>query len=245
MLLATSLPDGGVSAYNLGSKIVLFVTGLVDTAILAVMLPYFSMLVARNRRVSVKRELSFFLLLATFITVPISAGLFLWSEPIVRLIFEGGRFDGSATEQVTRVMQYSLVQLPFFVCNSLLLKFSMAIRNVITISAVAFVGLLFNIAAGIILMQHMGVGGIALGASLSILVSTILLLLILARNGYVTGLDAVIMFLNWMLFITLLMCFHFQSRPSIYVTILAYVVLMGGYAISLKTDKKLILKANS
>jgi L-asparagine transporter-like permease len=76
-------------------------------------------------------------------------------------------------------------------------------------------------------------------------VSTILLLLILARNGYVTGLDAVIMFLNWMLFITLLMCFHFQSRPSIYVTILAYVVLMGGYAISLKTDKKLILKANS
>ena len=245
MLLATSLPDGGVSAYNLGSKIVLFVTGLVDTAILAVMLPYFSMLVARNRRVSVKRELSFFLLLATFITVPISAGLFLWSEPIVRLIFEGGRFDGSATEQVTRVMQYSLVQLPFFVCNSLLLKFSMAIRHVITISAVAFVGLLFNIVAGIILMRHMGVGGIALGASLSILVSTILLLLILARNGYVTGLDAVIMFLNWMLFITLLMCFHFQSRPSIYVTILAYVVLMGGYAISLKTDKKLILKANS
>ncbi len=243
MLLATSLPDGGVSAYNLGSKIVLFVTGLVDTAILAVMLPYFSMLVARNRLVSVKRELSFFLLLATFITVPISAGLFLWSEPIVRLIFEGGRFDGSATEQVTRVMQYSLLQLPFFVCNSLLLKFSMAIRHVITISAVAFVGLLFNIVAGIILMPHMGVGGIALGASLSILVSTILLLLILARNGYVTGLDTVIMFLNWMLFITLLMCFHFQSRPSIYVTILAYVVLMGGYAISLKTEKKLLIKA--
>jgi murein biosynthesis integral membrane protein MurJ len=244
MLLAMSLPDGSVSAYNLGSKIVLFVTGLVDAAILAVMFPYFSMLVARNRLVSVKRELSFFLLLATFITVPISAGLFLWSEPIVRLIFEGGKFDGSATEQVTRVMQYSLVQLPFFVCNSLLLKFSMAIRHVITISVVAFVGLLFNIVAGMTLMQYMGVGGIALGASLSILVSTILLLLILVRNGFVPGFDAVVMFLNWMLFITLVMCFHFQSRPSIYVIILAYVVLMGGYAMSLISDKKLMIKAN-
>src|SRR5690606_38972153 len=111
----------------------------------------------------------------------------------VRIIFEGGSFGSNATEQVTRVMQYSLVQLPFFICNSLMLKFAMANRRVITISAVAFVGLMVNIVAGILLMKHMGVGGIALGASLSVLVSTILLLLVLFRNSYVTGLDAVFM----------------------------------------------------
>jgi murein biosynthesis integral membrane protein MurJ len=245
MMLAMSLPEGSVSAFNLGTKVVLFVTGLVDTAILAVMLPYFSLLVARNRLVSVKRELSFFLLLATFIAVPVSALIFLWSEPIVRLIFEGGSFGGSATEQVTRVMQYYVVQLPFFICNSLLLKFSMANRRVIIIGAVAFIALLVNIGAGLMLMKHMGVGGIALGTSLSMLVSTVLLLLVLLKNGYVTGLDAVIMLMNWLLFITLLMCIHFQSIPSIYVTIIAYVVLMGGYAISLKSDKTLMIKANN
>ena len=236
-MLAMSLTEGSVSAFNLGTKVVLFITGLVDTAILAVMLPYFSLLVAKNRLLSVKQELSFFLLLATFISVPISAGLFLWSEQIVRIIFEGGSFGSNATEQVTRVMQYSLVQLPFFICNSLMLKFAMANRRVITISAVAFVGLMVNIVAGILLMKHMGVGGIALGASLSVLVSTILLLLVLFRNSYVTGLDAVFMMVSWMLFITLLMCIHFRSIPSIYMTIFAYVLLMGGYVRSLKFAK--------
>jgi peptidoglycan biosynthesis protein MviN/MurJ (putative lipid II flippase) len=141
-------------------------------------------------------------------------------------------------------MQYSIVQLPFVVCNFLLLKFATATRHVIAISAVAFVGLLVTIGAGILLMKHMGIGGIALGASLSMLVSTVLLLLVLLRNGYVTGLDTVIMLLNWLLFITLLMCFHFQSVPSIYVTILAYVVLMGGYFNSLKYDKNMTARTN-
>lgn len=244
MMLAMSLPEGSVSAFNLGAKVVLFITGLVDTAILTVMLPYFSLLVAKKRLLSVKRELSFFLLLATFISVPFSAVMFLWSEPIVRLIFEGGSFDSGSTEQVTRVMQYYVVQLPFFICNSLLLKFAMANRRVITISAVAFIGLLVNIGAGILLMKHMGVGGIAMGTSLSVLVSTILLLFVLVRNRYVTGLDAVIMIQTWLLFITLLMCIHFQSIPSICVTILAYVVLMGGYLNSLKSDKILTARTN-
>ena len=243
-LLAMSLPGGNVSAFNLGNKVVLFITGLVGAVISAVMLPYFSSLVTRNKLVAARRELSFFLLFATFVSVPISAGLFLWSEPIIRLIFEGGSFDSSATGQVTRVMQYSIVQLPFVVCNFLLLKFATATRHVIAISAAAFVGLLVNIGAGILLMKHMGVGGIALGASLSILVSTVLLLLVLVRNGYVAGLDTVIMLLNWLLFITLLMCFHFQSVPSIYVTILAYVVLMGGYFNSLKYDKNMTARTD-
>jgi hypothetical protein len=72
----------------------------------------------------------------------------------------------------------------------------------------------------------------------------VLLLLVLLRTGYVTGLDTVIMLLNWLLFITLLMCFHFQSVPSIYVTILAYVVLMGGYFNSLKYDKNMTARTN-
>jgi murein biosynthesis integral membrane protein MurJ len=237
-LLAMSLPGGSVSAFNLGTKVVLFITGLLGAAVSAVMLPYFSLLVARSQLVAARRELSFFLLLATFISVPVSAGLFLWSEPIVRLIFERGSFDSDATGQVARVMQYSIVQLPFFVCNSLLIRFATATRHVMAICAVSFLGLLVNIGAGILLMKHMGVGGIALGASLSVLTSTLFLLMVLVRYGYVTGLDMIIVMLNWLFFLTLLMCFHFQSVPGIYVTLLAFVVLMGGYLNSLKSTQE-------
>jgi putative peptidoglycan lipid II flippase len=228
-MLAMSLPGGGVSAFNLGNKVVLFATGLVGTAVGTVMLPYFSTLVSKNRLVSARRELSIFLLFATFISVPISALIYMWSEPIVRLIFEGGVFDSNATAEVTRVMQYSVVQLPFFICNSLLLKFATATKHVFAISAVAIVGLLVNVAASMILMRHMGVAGIALGMTASMLVSTVLLVLVLVRHWHITGFDAVVMLLNWLLYLTLLMSVHFESMPSIFAVVLAYVILLAGY----------------
>ena len=239
-LLAISLPEGNVSAFNLGNKVVLFVTGLVSTAISTVMLPYFAALIAKNHLMSARRELSFFLLFATFVSVPISVGLYIWSEPIIRLMFEGGTFNRESTELVTRVMQYAVVQLPFFVCNALLLKFATASKHVFAISAVAAIGLLVNISASIFLMKHMGVAGIALGASVSMMFSTMLLVLILVRYWHISRFDALIMLLNWLLFITLLVSLHFQSLSSAYVTIFAYAILLIGYFRSLIFDDFLI-----
>lgn len=235
-LLALSLPEGSVSALNLGNKVVLFVTGLVGAGISTVMLPYFSSLVAKKHLVTVRRELSFFLLIATFVSVPISAVLYVWSEEIIILIFAGGSIGVESTGLVARVMQYAVVQLPFFVCNALLLKFATATKHVVTICVVAIVGLLVNVAASILLMKYMGVAGIALGGSISVLVSTVLLVLVLVRYWHITCFDAVIMLLNWLLFVTLLVCVHFKSVPSIYVTLSAYAVLLLGYLNSLKYD---------
>ena len=243
--LAMSLPEGSVSALNLGNKVVLFVTGLVGAAVSTVMLPYFSSLAAKNHLVSARRELSFFLLISTFFSVPISAALYVWSEEIISLIFASGSVDVAATGQVSRVMQYAVVQLPFFVCNALLLKFATATKHVVTISVVAIVGLLVNIGASILLMQHMGVAGIALGGSVSMLVSTVLLVLVLVRYWHITWFDAVIMLLNWLFFVTLLVCVHFKSVPSIYVIISAYAVLLLGYFNSLKYDGALKVRLSN
>jgi putative peptidoglycan lipid II flippase len=236
-MLAMSLPEGAVSAFNLGNKVVLFVTGLVGTAMTAVMLPYFSAMVSKNHLVTARRELSLFLLFATFVSVPVSAGMYIWAEPIIRLAFEGGTFGNDSTAVVTRVMQYSVVQLPFFICNALLLKFATATRHVIAISAVAIVGLVVNVVACLLLMRHMGVAGIALGMSISMLVSTVLLTLVLVRYWHITWFDAVVMLMNWLLYGTLLIGVHFGSTPSIVVTIIAYLVLLAGYFKSWSFDE--------
>lgn len=238
-LLAMTLPDGSVSAFNLGSKVVLFITGLVSTTVTTVMLPYFSTLVAKNHLMSARRELSFFLLLATFISIPISGIFFVWADFIVRLLFEGGAFDTKATEQVVRVMQYAVVQLPFFVCNAILLKFATATKHVISISLIAILSLLVNIGVSFLLMKHMGVAGIALGSSVSVIFATVLLVLALVRFWHISKFDALVMLLNWLLFLTLLMGLHFRSVTSVYAVILAYVVLLFGYFSSLNAEKLL------
>jgi murein biosynthesis integral membrane protein MurJ len=236
-LLAMSLPEGGVSAFNLGNKVVLFCTGLFSAAVSTVMLPYFSVLVAKNHMVSARHELSFFLMLATFVSVPISVILYLESIPIIRLIFEGKTFDSSATGLVAQVMQYAVIQIPFFVCNSLILKFATATKHLFIINVVALVGLVINIGASILLMKYIGVAGIALGASVSMLLSTVMLLLVLVRYQHMSVFDALIIMLNWLLFVTLLICLHFQSVARIYVIMIAYITLLIGYYNSMKFDK--------
>lgn len=232
-LLAMSLPSGAVSALNLGSKIVLFITGLVSTVITAVILPYFSSLVVKNHLVAARRELSLFLLFSTFTSVPISFGMYVYSEQIIRLIFEGANFNDSGLTEIVRVMQYSVVQLPFFVCNALLLKFAVATKHVFAICIVAIIGLLITIGSSLLLMSHMGVAGIAFATSIAMLFSTTVLVLILVRYWHINYFDALILLFSWLLFITLLMGVHFKSVPSIYATILAYMTLIVAYFSSL------------
>ena len=234
--LAMSLPGGSVSALNLGNKVVMFVTGLVGAAISSVMLPYFSALVAKNQLVSARRELSFFMLSTTFVSVPISAGLFVLADPIVHLLFQRGSLDADAVGLVVRVMQYAVVQLPFFVSNALLLRFATATRHVMAICVTAILGLLVNVGLSMFLIEHMGVAGIALGSSVSMLLSTVLLVLVLVIYRHVSLVDAVATMLNWLLFLTLLVSLHFRSYPGIGVTLVAYSILFGGYIRSLTEE---------
>ncbi len=231
--LAISLPEGAISALNLGNKVVFFVTGLLGTAISTVMLPYFSELIIKRHIISARRELSFFVLLSTFISVPICIVLFVESELIIRLMFEGRAFSSGDTKLVARVMQYAVVQIPFFVCNSILFKFAIATKHVFATSIIAFLGLLVNIGASIFLMKYMSVGGIALGASVSMLFSTGILILVLVRYWHISKFDALVIFLNWLLFVTFLMCLHFESITGSYAIFFAYVILLIGYFRSL------------
>jgi putative peptidoglycan lipid II flippase len=234
-LLAMTLSDGAVSVLNLGSKVVLFVTGLLGAVVTTVMLPYFSKIMARNRLLEARRELSFFLLTATFIAVPLSIGIYFLSSHIVDFMLMGGDFSEDTKGEVARVMKYSVVQLPFFVCNALLLRFAISTKHVQAVFVITIFGLIANVLISMFFMSHMGVPGIALGGSVAMLISTIFLALMLVRHWHIMLLDLIIILLNWMLFITLLISVHFSNLPSVYIVAIAYIVLMAGYFRSLIT----------
>lgn len=78
-------------------------------------------------------------------------------------------------------------------------------------------------------MRFMGVPGIALGASLSMVISTTLLLGILGWYRHIGFMDVVTLLLNWMLFITLLISIHFGSTPGIILTVFTYIILLAAY----------------
>ncbi len=226
--MASTLEEGSVAALGLGTKIVAFITGLVSAGVATVILPHFSAFMARNRLLDVRNELSFFLLAATVITIPVSLVLFAGAEFIVRLLFEGGAFTAADVKQVTRVMSYGIIQLPFFTINLLVLNSAIATGHAWRVMTASLFALSVNVGLNLVLMQHSGVAGIALAASLSVAVSACFMLLLFNRLGHISWVDLVMIGLSWMLYTTLIISLQYHSYAGIGVTIIALVFLLYG-----------------
>ena len=226
--MASVLPAGSVAALGLGSKAVIFITGLVGAAIASVVLPYFSRYMAQNRLLDARQELSFLLLAGTAISIPASVLLHLLSGPFVRLAFEGGAFGAAEASLVSRVMAYGILQLPFFVINVLLLKFAIATRHSGRVMLAAGIGLGANILFNLVLMSRIGVPGIAISMTLAMAVAAGLMLLLFCRLGDVSWVDLVFIVTNWVLYLALAVCLHYGSYAGATAAILAFAFLVLG-----------------
>jgi len=229
-LLAMGLPEGGVSTFNLGNKVVLLITGLIGAVISTVMLPYFSLLIERNNLFTARKELSVFVLFLTFFFIPIAVIFFVWAIPITNVIFANSHLTFEDIDQVAKVMQYAVIQVPFFACNILLLRFSVAMKHVYTIMVIAFLGLVVDVIAVLVLMRFLGVAGVALGASISIVITTIFLVASLVFYRHISLMDFVVIIVNWLLFITFVLSVYFDSSSGMVITGGAYFILLYTYS---------------
>jgi len=225
-ILAMQLPTGSVSALNLGTKIILFINGLAVAAVTSVILPYFSQLISKNNLSAARLELSFFLAVITVISIPLCLILFTWSDWIVATLFSQGAVDANEKNTVAKVMLLSAIQIPFLMSSAVLLKFYIANKQVIQISIVSFLALLINVIVSIILMSKIQVFGIAVGASISVIFSTVILILMLVYYRYITLLDASKILTHWLIFCTLITCLYFKNSVGIIISILLSLLLL-------------------
>jgi len=233
--MASVLPEGSVAALGLGSKAVLFATGLIGAAIASVVLPYFSRYMAQNRLLDARRELSFLLLTGTVITIPVTLALHLLSEPFVRLAFEGGAFGSAEVGIVSRVMANGVLQLPFYVVSVLLLKFAIATRHSGRVMLAAGIGLAANILLNLVLMERLGAPGIALSMTLAAALAAGLMLLLFCRLGDVAWVDMVFISTNWVLLLALTVCLHYASYAGAVAAGIAFLFLvLGEWAMTFK-----------
>lgn len=226
MGMAATLPEGAVSALGLGNKVVLFIAGVVGTAVATVILPYFSRILVHNRVMDARRELSFFIAAGTLLTVPVSIALLLVAERLVELLFFGGQFASHDVQAVARVLEYSVLQVPFFTVNVILLEFAIAARRPARVTLASLVGLCLNVTLNLALMPRLGAPGIALATTLSLAFATVVLLLLFHREGHIAWVDLITICLSWMLFITLAVCLHYRSYAGVIATLLALVFLV-------------------
>lgn len=169
--LAGLLAPGNVAALSYGGKMASLLLALGALPLGAVVLPHFSVQASRSQW----RELRVTLIQWSGIVIAVGAPLALagivFSESIVRLLFERGAFSAADTVLVARVQAVLLLQIPFYLPGILCVRVLMALQQSRLMMVVALVYVATNVATSLMLLRWFGVIGIALGITLGYVVA--------------------------------------------------------------------------
>jgi putative peptidoglycan lipid II flippase len=164
--MAAMLGSGSVAALNYANRIIAPVVILGATALSTAALPYFSQLAAGGDLAGCKHTLKRYSALTLLVTTPVTLFLIAFSRPITRLLFERGAFTSADTRLVSVVQMGYALQIPFYVCGMLFVRFLSSIKRNDVLMYGAAMNLLLDIILNLVLMRFWGVAGIALSTSL-------------------------------------------------------------------------------
>ena len=175
-LLASLLPEGSVSYLYYADRLVQFPLGIFAIAAATAVLPSLSRQAADKDFHSMKGTFAYALNLVLFITIPAMVGLIVLREPIVALLFKRGAFDHDTTQMTAYALLWYAVGLWAFSAVRIVLSTFYALQDTVTPVKIASISIIANIVFGIVLMQWMAHGGLALATSLASMVNLAFLL---------------------------------------------------------------------
>ena len=191
-VLASGLVGGSIAALNFANRINSLPYGVIGVAITTVLFPTLSELAASHRMDELKATVSGGLRTLAFILVPMTVGVYLFREPLVRLIFERGAFTAGGTQMTAEALQFYALGILFFGWMDLLNRTFYALQDTRTpmIIAVASVGL--NIILNLLLIGPLRHAGLALGTAIAGMAAALSLLYMLRRKVGLIGLTQVL-----------------------------------------------------
>ena len=177
---AAQLVVGSIASLNYGIKIPAFISGLVIISISGVLLPYFSKSIHDNKKKTFD-NLFRIMRLIFFGSIAVVIFAFIFSEPLIRLLFERKEFTAENTMMVTILQQAFLVYLPFAIVGMIMVNFLTSINKNAIMAYVAIGALVLNIILDYILMQYYGVLGIAICTTVVIILKNLVIFWYIVR----------------------------------------------------------------
>jgi len=186
-LLATSQGTGAVSWLSYAFRLMYLPIGLFGVSIATATLPAVSRHVAVGDREGIRRTVAHALAMMLVLNVPATFGLVVLSAPIVRLLFEHGRFVPADTAATAGALRFYAVGLVGYATARIASPVFYALGRsrvpvIVSVSAIAL-----NIVLNLVLVRILGFGGLALGTSIAMMANGAVLLVLLRRH--LDGLD--------------------------------------------------------
>ncbi|KNZ68830.1 integral membrane protein MviN [Thermincola ferriacetica] len=180
--LASGLSDGSITALRMANRLMWLPLGVFAGSIGVAIFPTMTAQVARNEISEFKKTLSLGIRSIFLIIIPAATGLMVLSMPIVRLLFEQGKFGPDATERTAYALIFYCIGL--FAQSAILVitRAFYAIHNTLIPLLVACVTIVVNYLLNVTLMGPMAEGGLALAYSLSGIFNMLVLMILLRKK---------------------------------------------------------------
>ncbi|MEG1410929.1 MAG: murein biosynthesis integral membrane protein MurJ [Romboutsia sp.] len=180
--LSSFLVTGSLSALSFAYKLNIFVIGVFVASVTTVIYPIFSKLGANRNLKQLKITLCKSVNGVILITMPISVGAFILSKPIVKLLFERGAFDESATIITAQVLSCYAIGMVASGMRDILVRVFYSLQDTKIPMKNSILCVICNISFNLILIQTMKVSGLALGSSLAAIVAVCFLMINLRKK---------------------------------------------------------------
>jgi putative peptidoglycan lipid II flippase len=190
-MLAWYLGEGMVSALYYSYRLVHLPLAVFGLSVATATLPMMSSSASAGNMDELKRTLVSGLRSILFIMLPATVGLIVLRVPIVRLIFEHGSFDQTATENTAFALMFYSVGLCAFAGAKALAFAFYAMKDTKAPVIIAACSMAANIAFNLLLMIPLQQGGLALASSISSTINAALLWIYLERRIGAIGLGRI------------------------------------------------------
>jgi putative peptidoglycan lipid II flippase len=180
-LLATGEGTGAASWLTYAFRLMYLPIGLFGVSIATVVLPAAARHAALEDEPAIRSTLARGLGLMLVLNVPASFGLLALATPIVRVLFERGRFLPSDTAATAAALQLYAIGLVGYSAARIASPVYYALGRNTAPVVLSIASIAVNIVASVVLVRYLGFRGLALATSIAALVHGLTLLALLRR----------------------------------------------------------------
>ncbi|WP_420593161.1 murein biosynthesis integral membrane protein MurJ [Robiginitalea biformata] len=170
---AAQLIVGSIAAINYGVRIPNILVGILMIVLGKILLPFFSRQIGNNKEAAFQ-NLKFILKLVFGLSLFISSIFMIFSEEIIRFVFERGEFDPNDTELVSSLQIIALLYSPFVLCTLICVQFLTAFNKNKFMAWASLWNLVLNLILNYLFVKIYGVYGLVLSTTIVCIINSFL-----------------------------------------------------------------------
>ncbi len=170
-MMASTLPEGTISALNYGHKLMNVFSGLLSTAIATALYPQMIELIALKKEEELSRLVVRIIDIFCLLMIPVTLACVLFRTELVAAVFQRGSFTAESTALTSGVFALYSIGIFFIACNTVITNLFYGYGNTKTPMLISIANLVVNVALNFGLIYIWGVNGLALATSLSSIIT--------------------------------------------------------------------------